>query len=82
MRLAFRTAWPLVVAVAGAAPIVAARIAVDDGNPGAPAAAAAASGVLGLFLFVCAWVRVRDAIGVWWRAQMEQAFPQRSETDA
>jgi hypothetical protein len=82
MRLAFRTAWPLVVAVAGAAPIVAARVAVDDGNPGASAAAAAASGVLGVFLFVCAWVRVRDAIAAWWRVQMQQAFPQRSETDA
>jgi hypothetical protein len=81
MRLAFRTAWPLVVAVSGAAPILAARIAVDDGNPGAPAALAAAAGVLGLFLFVCAWVRVRDAIAAWWKVQMQQAFPQRSETD-
>jgi hypothetical protein len=81
MRLAFRTAWPLVVAVAGAAPIVAARVAVDDGNPGPPAALSAAVGVLGVFLLVCAWVRVRDQIAAWWRSQMQQAFPPRSETD-
>jgi hypothetical protein len=75
MRLAFRTAWPPGIAVIGALPILAARAAVDDGQPGAEAALGAAAGVAVLFLLVCGWVRVRDQIAAWWRAQAEMAFP-------
>jgi hypothetical protein len=83
MRIAFRSAWPPAIAILGAAPILAARAAVDDGHPGARAAAAAAGGVLVLFVLVCGWVRLRDRVGDWWKAQMEQAFPPSNRsTDA
>jgi hypothetical protein len=82
IRLAFRTVWPPALGVIGALPIIAATTAVEDGNPGAPAAAAALGGVAALFALVCMWVRVRDRIAQWWRDQMDQAFPKRSETDA
>ena len=66
----------------GAAPILAARIAVDDGNPGQAAALSAAAGVVGLFSLVVGWVRVRDDIAAWWRSQMEAVNPpKRSEAD-
>lgn len=83
MRLAFRSAWPPALAVLGAAPILAARAAVDRGNPGVPAAAAAAGAVLALFVLVCGWVRLRDRVGDWWKAQMKDAFPPSNRsTDA
>jgi hypothetical protein len=82
MRLAIRTVWPPAIAVLGAAPALAARIAVDDGNPGQAAALSAAAGVVGLFSLVVGWVRVRDDIAAWWRSQMEAANPpKRSEPD-
>jgi hypothetical protein len=82
MRVAFRAGWPLVLATVGALPIVAARIAVDDGNPGPAAALSAAAGAIGLFSLVVGWVRVRDDVAAWWRNQMEAVNPaKRSEPD-
>lgn len=82
IRLAVRTVWPPGLAVLGALPVLAARAAVDDGMPGTGPAVAAGGGVLGLFLLVCSWVRVRERIAQWWRRQMEQAYPsKRSDTD-
>jgi hypothetical protein len=80
IRLAFRTVWPPALGVIGALPVLAARAAVDDGRSGPGAAAAALAGVAALFVLVSGWVRVRDRIAEWWRGQMEQAFPKRSET--
>jgi hypothetical protein len=83
MRLVVRTTWPPVIAVVGSLPVLAARAAVRDGNPGPAAAASATIGVALLFLLVCGWVRMRDRIAEWWRGQMDVAFPSnRSETDA
>jgi hypothetical protein len=73
MRLAFRTGWPPALAVIGALPVLAARTAARNNMPAAPAAVAAAVGVLVLFVLVCAWVRLRGRIHAWWRAQMELA---------
>ena len=81
MRLAFRMVWPPAIAVLGAAPILAARQVVDDGQPGPPAAAALGAASVGVFILVCGWVRIRDRIREWWKAQMEIAMPKRSETD-
>lgn len=80
IRLAFRTIWPPALGVIGSLPVLAAVAAVDKGDPGAPPALMAGLGVAGLFLLVASWVRVRAAIGEWWRGQMEQAYPKRSET--
>ena len=73
MRLAFRTAWPPALAVIGTLPVLAARSAVEHGDSGPGAAARAALGVLAVFAVVCGWVRLRDEIGSWFGAQMEQA---------
>jgi hypothetical protein len=75
MRLAFRTAWPPAIAIIGALPVLAARVAVDDGRPGPQAALGAAAGVATLFVLVCGWVRIRDRVAAWWRTQAEMAFP-------
>ena len=72
MRLAFRTAWPPAIAVLGAAPLLLARDAVDQGRGGAAGALPVALAVVALFAIVCGWVRVRDDISEWWSQQMEQ----------
>ena len=83
MRLAVRTAWPPIIAVIASLPILAARAAVRDGNIGSAAASSATTGVVTLFVLVCGWVRMRDRIALWWRGQMETAYPSnRSNTDA
>jgi hypothetical protein len=79
MRLAMRSAWPPTVAVAGALPVLAARAAFRNGQSGSGAAAAAAIAVLVLFGLVCGWVRIRERMHEWWRAQMQNAFPQKQE---
>ena len=73
MRLAFRTAWPPAIAVVGVLPFLLGRHAVEQGDPGAGGALPAAVLVAVLFAGVCGWVRVRDEIAEWFRAQMEQA---------
>ena len=77
MRVAFKAGWPLVLATVGALPIVAARVAFDDGNPAAGAAGSAAAGVVALFVLVCGWVRMRDRIAEWWSSQMKLANESR-----
>jgi hypothetical protein len=83
MRLVVRTAWPPVIAVIGALPILAARAAERHGDIATSAATSATIGVILLFLLVCGWVRMRDRIAEWWRGQMDAAYAQnRSGTDA
>lgn len=82
MRLAMRTAWPPLLAVAGAVPVVAARAAQRSGKlEPAAAAAAAALGVVALFALVLGWVRMREKLHEWWRSQMNQALPSRTEQE-
>ena len=74
MRLAFRSAWPPALAVIGTLPVLAARSAVDAGDPaeGAGPDRHAGRGRRCSSL-VCGWVRVRDEIGAWFGQQMEQS---------
>ncbi|MFL6205447.1 MAG: hypothetical protein ACJ739_08845 [Acidimicrobiales bacterium] len=70
MRVVFRSAWPPALAVLGTLPILAARAAVDSGDPTA-AALRAATAVAAVFALVCGWVRLRDEISTWTNQQME-----------
>lgn len=82
MRLALRSTWPPTIAIVGALPVLAARAGFRNGESGSAAAAAATAGVLALFALVCAWVRMRERLHEWWRAQMQAAFPQKKEEPA
>jgi hypothetical protein len=77
MRLAFRSAWPPALAIAGTLPVLAARAAIESGDPGAPAAVTATLGVAVVFTLVCGWVRLRDDIGDYFQQAMEQPSAQR-----
>jgi hypothetical protein len=81
MRLAVRSALPPFIAIAGTLPVLAARAAQRNGQPPVGAAAAAAAAVGLLFALVTGWVRVRDQLHEWWRAQMTQAFPQSGQNE-
>lgn len=81
MRLAVRTAWPPAVAVIGAAPVVMARAAVADGQTALAGAQPVVVGALVLLALICGWVRVRDDIAAWWKAQMALAQPNRDRTN-
>lgn len=82
MRLAMRTAWPPLLAISGALPVVAARAAERSAKiEPAAAAAAAGAGVVLLFALVAGWVRMREQIHEWWRTQMNQALPPRTEQE-
>lgn len=80
MRLAFRTAWPPGIAVIGASPVLLARAAAADGRAPVTGAQGLVLGVTTLFGLICGWVRVRDDIAAWWKAQMELAQPNRDRT--
>jgi hypothetical protein len=73
IRLAFRTAWPPTIAIAGTLPVLFAALAEDDGKVATAAAGRVVPFVVLLFGLICGWVRVRDEIGVWWQSQLEMA---------
>jgi hypothetical protein len=66
------------MAILGVAPVLAARAAARNNVEPAPAALAAGPGVLIGFVLVCGWVRERERIHAWWRAQMDAAMPSRN----
>jgi hypothetical protein len=70
MRVVFRSAWPPALAVLGTVPVLAARAAIDTGDPTA-VAIRAATAVAVVFALVCGWVRLRDDIAMWTNQQME-----------
>jgi hypothetical protein len=72
MKLAFRTAWPLLVALAGTLPVVAARRAHVDGNSPIPPAIQAGIGALLVAAFTVAWLRFREPAKAWWKRYMEE----------
>jgi hypothetical protein len=82
MRLVYRTAWPPAMAIIGIVPVLAARTAARAGAPAAPFALAAGGVVIVLFVIVCGWVRERERVHAWWRAQMKAALPSRNEPEA
>ncbi|HET6729568.1 MAG TPA: hypothetical protein VFG96_09120 [Jiangellaceae bacterium] len=75
MRIVARAVWPPALAVLGTLPVLAARTAAENGRPAASAAGAAAVGVVVVFMLVGSWVRMRDRMHAWWKAAMDQAFP-------
>jgi hypothetical protein len=79
MRLAFRTAWPPAIAVIGAAPVLAARSALDSGKAAVDGALPIVAAVVVLFALITAWVRVRDDIAAWFRDSMAMAQEQQKE---
>jgi hypothetical protein len=79
MRVVARSAWPLVLAIAGTLPVLAARAAADggDGSPYAAAGNAAVAAVV-VFGLVAWWVRKRDHLHAAWKAALDQAFPDKT----
>jgi len=61
-RLLFRTVWPPAVAVIGMLPLLAARAAVEQNRPPAPAVTTFAIPVVVLCMVVFGWVRFRQDI--------------------
>ncbi len=82
MRLVARSTWPPAIAIIGALPVVAARAAAHHDSPARAGATAAAVGVILLFAVIVGWVRTREQIHEWFRTQMQQAMPARSEERA
>jgi hypothetical protein len=79
MRVVARAVWPLVLAVGGTLPVLAARSAANAGSQPAAAAASAGLAVVIGFGLVAAWVRKRDDLHAAWKAAVDQAFPDKSE---
>jgi len=73
MRVAFRTAWPPSIAILGATPVLFAHRALDQGAVAVDGASRILPVIVLVFGLICAWVRVRDEIAVWWQSQMEMA---------
>jgi hypothetical protein len=77
MKIALRSALPVIIAVLGCVPVLVAhraQEAVDDGQTASPLGAAAATAVLVVLVsaFVGAYVRFRDQAHVWWQQVLEQ----------
>jgi hypothetical protein len=72
MKLAFRTAWPLIVAIIGTLPVVAARRAFTTGNEPVPAAVQAGIAALLVAGFTAAWLRFREPARAWWKNFQEE----------
>jgi hypothetical protein len=75
MKIAIRTAWPLVVAVLGTVPVLAAASA-SDRTPVSAAVSAVFLPLLLVFL-TAGWLRFRDDAHAWFRKQAEVAKQQQ-----
>jgi hypothetical protein len=82
MKLAFRTAWPLIVALIGTLPVVAARRAHVNGVDPVPAAIQAAIGALLVAGFTTAWLRFREPARAWWKSFQEEGQQAAKERQA
>jgi hypothetical protein len=82
MKLAFRTAWPLIVALFGTLPVVAARRAHVAGNEPVPAAVQAAIGALLVAGLTAAWLRFREPARAWWKSFQEEGQQAAKERQA
>jgi hypothetical protein len=82
MKLAFRTAWPLIVAIIGTLPVVAARRAHVNGSDPVPAAVQAAIGALLVAGFTAAWLRFREPARAWWKNFQEEGQQAAKERQA
>ncbi len=82
MKLAFRTAWPLIVALIGTFPVVAARRAVVNGNEPVPVAAQASIAALLVAGLTVAWLRFREPARAWWKSFQEEGQQAAKERQA
>jgi hypothetical protein len=88
LGLVIRSAWPLVVAVGGTLPVLAARAAADAGRSPTGAAAGAGVGIALAFALIVAWVRQRDDLRAAWalatnpKARRETVATEEAITDA
>jgi hypothetical protein len=82
MKLAFRTAWPLIVALIGTLPVVSARRAFVNGNEPVPAAIQAAIGALLVAGLTVAWLRFREPARAWWKSFQEEGQQAAKERQA
>jgi hypothetical protein len=74
MRIAFRTAWPPALAIAGTVPLLAARSVFRKGTGDVVAAAQGAGGIMiAVLILVGGWLRYREDIKAWWRRQADLA---------
>lgn len=73
MRLVLRAAWPVVLAILGALPLLVVEADLHAGRPAAEAASLLWLVVAGLALLAVGWVHQRQAIQEWWRKAMEAA---------
>jgi hypothetical protein len=78
LRVVVRAIWPLVVAVVGTLPVVAARAALDAEANEVAAALQAAMAVALLSALVVAWVRYRERAKAWWRRTLEESQAARA----
>jgi hypothetical protein len=87
MRIFFRSALPIVIAVLGCVSVVVAHHAeqqVADGQPGSPLGAAATCAILALGIAggVATYVRYRDAAKAWWHNAMKESMQAQKERQA
>lgn len=79
MKIALRTAWPVIVSVVGVLPVLVGFRAAE--TRGAPLAATATVAVVALVpvAVTAAWVRFREPAHAWWQGVLEQGQAARTE---
>jgi hypothetical protein len=82
MKLALRTAWPIIVALIGSLPVVAARRAATTGNAPVPVAIQAAIGAMLVAGMTAAWLRFREPARAWWKQFQEEGQQAAKERQA
>lgn len=80
-KMVLRTAWPPLLAIAGALPLLVVRAADDAGVSSMPGAAVAWAAVAALVGLVVVWVHEREALRRWWAEAMEANASLRSSTE-
>jgi hypothetical protein len=81
MSIVFRTAFPPGLAVLGCTGLLVARAAFDRGDDPIAGALVVLPPMVGAFVLVAGWVRVRDDIRQWWAAQSEAMRPAPSGSE-
>jgi hypothetical protein len=72
LKIAVRTAWPLIVGVIGTLPVLAARRFADRGQSPVGGAAQAAFLPLLVVLMTVAWLRFREPAKAWWHQLLNE----------
>jgi hypothetical protein len=82
MKLALRTAWPLIVALIGVLPVLAAQRAAINGHAPVPVAVQAGIGALLVAGMTAAWLRFREPARAWWKQFQEEGQQAARERQA